>query len=594
MKLSWTARGAVVLVVAGTLATGVPLAMDATPAFAQCAPTPNTNATPLSGVPWQLTRLRPETAWPLSRGRNQIVAVIDDGVSSKHPELAGQVLSGTDLLDAGGKGDCDNDGHGTFVASLVAGKDSPDTAFHGIAPDAKILPIRVLNDMASTADTNAPKRVADGIEYAVNHNATVINLSLYTPKSADVEAAVKDALAKGVVVVAAAGNTGRAEQVYPAALPGVIAVAGVDVDGNHVSSSSTGSFISVAAPGDANVAGAARDGTGYLRDDKGGTSFAAALVSGTVALIRARFPTLTPAQVARRLMATADAPPGGRNDEVGAGVVNPYRAVATILANEDTVLPSPKTRLAEPTSRTIDNAHTRTIAIVIAVLGLLAAFVMTVVVPLVRGLARAASAGSPNPSPAGGRAAGRRRAPKRARPSAMVPVGGPPPGQVLVGAGVSASGGMVGAPPAGRTVAGGPSPVGPPPGPAGPRQAGPYPPPPAGNYPPSSGPPYGQPPPPGPAPAPYPPPGGSFPPPPGSPYAPPPPPAAYPPPPAGGPPYPPEAQRGPMPPGPAGPRYPQGTQQGAPIAAQPGLPQAAPPPTPPPPPPKRKRFGRRG
>src|SRR6185369_16552560 len=277
----------------------------------------------------------------------------------------------------------------------------------------------------------------------------VINLSLYTPKSADVEAAVKDALAKGVVVVAAAGNTGRAEQIYPAALPGVIAVAGIDIDGNHVSSSSTGSFVSVAAPGDANVAGAARDGTGYLRDDKGGTSFAAALVSGTAALIRARFPNLTPAQVARRLMATADAPPGGRNDEVGAGVVNPYRAVATILANDDTLLPSPKTRLAEPTSRTIDNAHTRTIAIVIAVLGLLAAFVMTVVVPLVRGLARAASAGSPNPSPAGGRAAGRRRAPKRASPSAMVPVGGPPPGQVLVGAGVSASGGMVGAPPLG-------------------------------------------------------------------------------------------------------------------------------------------------
>ena len=198
-------------------------------------------------------------------------------------------------------------------------------------------------------------------------------------------------------------------------------------------------------------------------------------------------------------------------------MVNPYRAVATILANEDTLLPSPKTRLAEPTSRTIDNAHTRTIAIVIAVLGLLAAFVMTVVVPLVRGLARAASAGSPNPSPAGGRAAGRRRAPKPARPSAMVPVGGPPPGQVLVGAGVSASGGMVGAPPlgpapppgpvgapppglvsappagavprpgwspspyatagpppAGRTVAGGPPPGGPyPPGPAGPGGIGP-------------------------------------------------------------------------------------------------------------------------
>jgi membrane-anchored mycosin MYCP len=404
VNLRWTARGAVVLVIAGTLATGVPLAVDATPAFAACAPTPNTNATPLSGVPWQLTRLRPESAWPLSRGRNQIVAVIDDGVSSKHPELAGQVLSGTDLLDAGGKGDCDNDGHGTFVASLIAGKDSANTAFHGIAPDAKILPIRVLNDMGSTTDTDAPKRVADGINYAVDHNATIINLSLYTPKSSDVEDAVKNAIAKGVVVVAAAGNTGNAGTVYPAALPGVIAVAGIDINGNRVSSSTTGSYVSIAAPGDGNVAGAARDGTGYLRDDKGGTSFAAALVSGTAALVRARYPNLTPAQVARRLTATADAPPGGRNNEVGSGVVNPYRAVATILANEDTVLPSPRAHLAETASQTIDNAHTRTIALVTAALGLVAAFVMIVVVPLVRGLSRTAAE-----SPAPPKTRGRRR-----------------------------------------------------------------------------------------------------------------------------------------------------------------------------------------
>ena len=404
MNLRWTARGAVVLVVAGTLATGVALVFGPTPGYAACAPTPNTNASPLSGVPWQLTRLKPESAWPLSRGRNQIVAVIDDGVSSKHPALAGQVLSGTDLLDAGGHGDCDNDGHGTFVASLIAGKDSPNTAFHGIAPDAKILPVRVLGDMRGTADANAPKRVADGIDYAVSHNATVINLSLYTPKSADVEAAVQNAIAKGVVVVAAAGNTGRAESTYPAAYAGVIAVAGIDINGVRVSSSTTGPYISVAAPGDGNVTGADRDGNLYLRDDKGGTSFAAALVSGTVALIRARYPNLSPAQVTRRLMDTADAPPGGRNEEVGAGIVNPYRAVATILANQDTVLPQPRANLAQSSSRTVGSARTRTAALIIAVIGVLAAFVMVAVVPLVRQLAR--SAGT---SEAAQRSAGRRR-----------------------------------------------------------------------------------------------------------------------------------------------------------------------------------------
>jgi membrane-anchored mycosin MYCP len=607
VNLRWTARGAVVLVAAGTLATGVPLVFGASPAYAACAPTPNTSATPLSGVPWQLTRLKPESAWPLSRGRNQTVAVIDDGVSSKHPALAGQVLSGTDLLDPGGHGDCDNDGHGTFVASLIVGKDSPNTAFHGIAPDAKILPIRVLSDMRGTVDDNAPKRIADGIDYAVSHNATVINLSLYTPKSPDVEASVQNALAKGVVVVAAAGNTGRADTIYPAAYPGVIAVAGVDVNGARVSSSTTGPYVSVAAPGDGNVVGADRDGNKYLRDDKGGTSFAAALVSGTVALIRARYPSLSPAQVARRLMDTADTPPSGRNNEVGAGVVNPYRAVATILANQDTSLPKPAANLAQASSRTVGSARIRTTALIIAVLGMLAAFVMVVVVPLVRQVGRAASGSTAN-APAGGpgRAAGRRRA-SPARAAAVAPSGAPVPGPIPAGG----PGGLpahVGAPaPAGAPVlvgatapgAAGPgagpgmapqppyAPAGHPPGgftrtgpPGVPHQPGT----PGASYPPGP-------------PAAY-PPGPPFPP--GPPYPPrygPPGPGGPPGPPPGGPPGPP--QPGPYP-GPGQYPHPPGPQYGPPGSQPPGAyPPGAPvapgsvPPGPPAPPAKRGRRRRR-
>src|SRR5262249_17636171 len=226
------------------------------------------------------------------------------------------------------------------------------------------------------------------------------------------EAAVQTALAKGVVVVAAAGNTGKTETVYPAAYNGVIAVAGIDTTGNRFTSSTTGPYIAVAAPGDGNVTGADRDGNLYLRDDKGGTSFAAALVSGTVALIRARYPSLTPAQVARRLMDTADAPPGGRNEEVGAGVVNPYRAVATILANQHTGLPQPAANLAQSSSRTVGSARTRTAALVIALIGMLTAFVMVVVVPLVRHLARGSSSAAPT-----------RRSGRRHRPAASpVPV----------------------------------------------------------------------------------------------------------------------------------------------------------------------------
>jgi len=334
LRTGATVAGVVCAVLAAVAAPAA--AAPFVPAIVTCGPSyPNQ----LSEAPWPLRRLQPSTAWPLSRGQGVVVAVVDSGVSRTHPKLNGKVLDGVDLLRPGTSiGDCDEAGHGTMVAGIIAGRDTKDAPFYGVAPDAMILPVRVLLNDQQTPDPQAPKRVADGIVWAADHGASVINLSLETTQTPEMLAAIAYAQQKDIVLVAAAGNEGattRADKpVFPALVPGVIAVGGIDQDGRHVSTSNIGDYVDVAGPGYF-IEGPAPRGNGYMRYDKGGTSFAAAYVSGVAALIRSQNPKLTVPEVTRRITLTADPPPEGRNNEVGAGVVNPYRAVATVLDARD-------------------------------------------------------------------------------------------------------------------------------------------------------------------------------------------------------------------------------------------------------------------
>lgn len=373
-----------------------PVTLAVAPAPAVAAPSCGPTGEPLSDqVPWPLRRLDPASAWPLSRGEGVVVAVIDSGVSATHPVLAGQVLPGRDFGLPDYDGQCDEYGHGTMVAGIIAGRDDAGV-FTGIAPEARILPIRVMRDGRFTRDTSMPGRIAQAIRYAVEQGADVVNLSLDTTPTRELEDAVEFARKNNVVLVAAAGNLSDGQQrdrpAYPAGYPSVLAVAGVDESGNHVGTSVQGPYIDIAGPG-LMIYGPAPNGDGYRLEPEGGTSFATAYVSGVVALVRARYPDLSADEVIERVIQTADAPPEGRNNLVGHGVVNPYTAVAAVLGSKP-VAPAGVLD-AEPTPPD-PLAATKAAAAWVAVGGVVIAGVLLGSVPVIRyGRRRGWRPGSP-------------------------------------------------------------------------------------------------------------------------------------------------------------------------------------------------------
>jgi type VII secretion-associated serine protease mycosin len=256
----------------------------------------------------------------MSQGAGVVVAIVDTGVDGRHPGLRDRVLPGIDLVRPGGNGQLDEDGHGTFVAGLIAAQGRT----LGIAPRSLILPIR-----------NSPGRfgitghTADAVEWAIDHGVEVICIAGGGSASIDLESAINRALARNIIVVAAAGNLPTDVRVaFPAAYPGVIAAAGVDQRGNQAALSVEGPEIVLAAPAvdimgiDIRTPGH----TGYATGD--GTSASTAIVAGAAALVRARYPDLSAAEVVHRLTATADDKGlPGRDNEYGYGVVNLVRAL---------------------------------------------------------------------------------------------------------------------------------------------------------------------------------------------------------------------------------------------------------------------------
>jgi type VII secretion-associated serine protease mycosin len=288
---------------------------------------------------WALDAMHTQEAWQTTKGKGITVAVLDTGVEADHPDLTGNVLTGKDMVGFGAKpGDRAWARHGTAMAGIIAGHGhgpGDDDGVIGIAPEAKILPVRVIledgDSARGKARTTRGNALADGIRWAADHGADVINLSLGDdsssahPEPAEDEA-VQYALKKGVAVIASAGNGGeKGDHVsYPAAYPGVIAATAVDRFGTRASFSTRRWYATVSAPG-VNIVIADPDHKYY---EGWGTSAASAFVSGAVALIKAAHPGLTPAQVKKLLEDTArDAPSGGRDDSRGFGMIDPAAAI---------------------------------------------------------------------------------------------------------------------------------------------------------------------------------------------------------------------------------------------------------------------------
>ncbi|PMR63023.1 type VII secretion-associated serine protease mycosin [Verrucosispora sp. ts21] len=275
---------------------------------------------------WQLDKLGARTAWRTSTGRGVTVAVIDSGVDGSHPDLAGRVLPGIDLVSPDGAAEPDPVGHGTTVAGLIAGRNDDRQGVVGLAPDARILPVRVLDEENRYDDALI---VAQGVRWAVDNGAQVINLSLGgSGDSPALAAAIDYAFARDVVVVACTGNLATSPDAkvwYPAREPGVIAVSGLERSSNNLwSGAITGRATVLTAPASGLVG--ARSPAGYWRVQ--GTSFAAPLVAATAALVRARYPQMSAGDVVNRLLVTAkDIGPTGRDDRFGYGLVDPIAAL---------------------------------------------------------------------------------------------------------------------------------------------------------------------------------------------------------------------------------------------------------------------------
>jgi hypothetical protein len=339
-------------------------------------------ATPDQMTPWAQQVLGADRAWPLSRGGQQRIALLDSGVDALQPVLAGHVEPGYDAVTGNGTANTDCLGTGTEVAGVMVAQAFGSTGLVGVAPDARVVPVRIIASAGFAAPTVDPAVLARGIDWAISQRVAVICVALpiYTDDPR-VAAAIQHAEDSNVPVVAAVGDKGGGNdgnpKPYPASYPGVIGVGAVDVTGARWQGSGHGAFVSIAAPGAAVLT--TQRSTGLTSAN--GTGIAAGFVAGTVALVRRRAAVTAP-NITKQLMATATPAAGGpHSTDFGAGIVNPYGAVTELASNTS---PAPLAAYAPHTLSPAEQARadawsrSRIIATVLAATALLVVLLVLV------------------------------------------------------------------------------------------------------------------------------------------------------------------------------------------------------------------------
>ncbi len=299
----------------------------------------------VAGQQWGLTQIKAEQAWDVTTGSpNIVIAVIDTGTAVNHPDLQSKIVQGHDFVNNDNDPSDDN-GHGTHVSGIAAANSNNGQGIAGVSWGARVMPVKVLSGRGG----GSTDVIAQGIHWAVDNGARIINLSLGGPDDDPVlKDAVQYAFDRNVLVVAAAGNTPDGLPHYPAAYGNVLAVGATGRADTFTGFSSFGSYVGVSAPG-VGIWSTWWDNGNLTYESLNGTSQASPFVAGTAALVWSANPSLNAQQVRQIIEDSSDdLGDPGLDAHYGYGRINAFRAVQ--MAQQGPPTPRTPTAVPQPTS----------------------------------------------------------------------------------------------------------------------------------------------------------------------------------------------------------------------------------------------------